>query len=186
MRREQKWTGAAAVTMLRENDGEGAVTALEDFKTVAFARGTVLFEQGDPPGEAYLIHSGIVVITAKRGGHEVVVDTLRRGDFVGELALVDNEPRSATAIAGEDCVCAVITKAEVDKSLASADLLTYALVRLLTKRLRKSTERAGAMWSSSAACTYIGVVIRRRSIFVPFTSRASGTTRLFSRYMFRR
>jgi len=70
-----------------------------------------------------------------------VLDTLVRGDFFGKMALVDDEPRSATAIAGEDVSCAVIPKDEINESLAGADLLTYALIRLLTKRLRRKAER---------------------------------------------
>ena len=119
------------------------MTGLDHLKTISFKKGDVLFEQGDLPKHAYLIQSGLVVISASRGGQEVVIDTLKRGDFVGEMALVDNEPRSATAIAGEETTCVEISKQEIEASLAKADLLTYALVKLLTKRLRKVTERGG-------------------------------------------
>ena len=114
---------------------------LDELKTEVFAKGSVIFEKGDAATCAYLVQSGIVVIVARRGGAETVLDTLVRGDFFGEMALVDDEPRSATAIAGEDVSCAIISKDEIDESLANADLLTYALVRLLTKRLRRVAER---------------------------------------------
>lgn len=113
----------------------------DELKTEVFAKGAVIFEKGDAATCAYLIQSGIVVIVAKRGGQETVLDTLVRGDFFSEMALVDDEPRSATAIAGEAVSCAVISQDEINESLAGADLLTYALVRLLTKRLRRTAER---------------------------------------------
>ena len=120
------------------------MSKLDDLTTVNFSKGAVLFEKGDKADCAYIIQSGGVVIVARTGGQEAVRDTLTRGDFVGEMALVDNQPRSAAAIVGEDASCAVITKEEVEESIASADLLAYALLRLLTKRLRKQAHRGAA------------------------------------------
>ena len=116
------------------------MSKLDDLTTVNFSKGAVLFEKGDKADCAYIIQSGGVVIVARTGGQEAVLDTLTRGDFVGEMALVDNQPRSAAAIVGEDASCAVITKEEVEESIASADLLAYAL----TKRLRKQAHRGAA------------------------------------------
>ena len=66
---------------------------------------------------------------------------LYRGDFFGEMALVDDQARSATAIVGEDTICTVFSKDELDESLAKSDLLAVALVHLLTRRIRESTLR---------------------------------------------
>ena len=88
-----------------------------------------------------VIESGRVSIKSRVGAIEVPVETLERGDFVGEIALIDDEPRSATAIAEEATVCSVITKQDVDKALEDADLLAHSLVTILTNRLRKMTER---------------------------------------------
>ncbi|MDA0261404.1 MAG: cyclic nucleotide-binding domain-containing protein [Proteobacteria bacterium] len=60
---------------------------------------------------------------------------------MGEIALIDDEPRSATAIAEEDTVCSIITKHDLNKALDEADLMAHSLVKVLTSRLRKITER---------------------------------------------
>ena len=114
----------------------------EDLSSVEFKRGETLFEKGDAPNaRAYVIESGRVAIKSSVGAIEVAVETLERGDFVGEIALIDDEPRSATAIAEEDTVCSVITKDDFDNALKDADLLAQSLVKVLSGRLRKITER---------------------------------------------
>lgn len=112
----------------------------EDLVTIGFDEGKTLFEKGDSSNDcAYIIKSGSIAIRSKVGSEDVLIDTLGRGDFVGEVALIDNEPRSATAVAAQDTTCSVITKQEIDRALDDADLLAYALVRTPTKRLRKTT-----------------------------------------------
>ena len=114
----------------------------EDLSSVEFKQGETLFEKGDAPNSrAYVIESGRVAIKSSVGAIEVAVETLERGDFVGEIALIDDEPRSATAVAEEDTVCSIITKHDFDKALEDADLLAQSLVKVLSGRLRKITER---------------------------------------------
>ncbi len=115
------------------------MSAEDDLQYREFAKGTTIFKSGDEASEAYLLQNGSVDIVKERDGMENVIETLSRGDFLGEMALVDNARRSATAVAREDVTCAVFSKAEIDRSLENSDLLTYALIKLLTKRLRKAT-----------------------------------------------
>ncbi len=98
-----------------------------------FPSGTTIFEAGDVPDFAYLISQGSVEVLSNTGK---VLDTLERGDFFGEMALLDDTVRSATVVVREDVTCALISKDEIKKSIENADLLTYALLRMLTKRLR--------------------------------------------------
>ena len=117
------------------------MSEMEGFSTKLFPKGDIIFEKGDPPDCAYLIRFGKVSIVARKGTMDVVLGTLSRGDFFGEMALVDDQPRSARAVVEEDAECAVFTQKDINESLANSDLLTYALLRLLTKRIRKSTLR---------------------------------------------
>src|SRR5713226_9345669 len=62
-----------------------------------FKRGEVLFREGDPGKEMYVIQTGKVNITKKVRDTEKILATLGAGEFLGEMALLNNKPRSAGA-----------------------------------------------------------------------------------------
>ena len=120
----------------------------ENLPRVEFKTGEVIFRKGDlPDNRVYIIESGQVAITSNVGGQGVNIAVLSRGDFIGEMALIDDQPRSATAIAEEETSCMVLSKSQVDKALDEADFLAYTLVRTLNRRLRRLTERADGYFS---------------------------------------
>ena len=60
--------------------------------------------EGDPGGSGYYLESGKIEIWINRGNKRVSLAVLTDGEFVGELSAVDLAPRSASAVAVEDCV----------------------------------------------------------------------------------
>jgi len=67
-----------------------------------FPKGTVIFRQGEPGDEMFVIEKGRVRLTLGTAGHEKEVAVLGRGEFFGELSLLSGAARSATAQAVED------------------------------------------------------------------------------------
>ena len=101
----------------------------------------IIFKEGDAPENAYLIHMGAVeVVVGHSDGSTKIIDTLNPGEFFGEMALVDNLPRSATAIAKVPTTCAMVSKEHFESLLDQAEPLTRAMLELLVKRLRKATQ----------------------------------------------
>lgn len=113
----------------------------DELEFSVFSEGVEIFGQDAAADAAYLIKSGRVQIVVTRDGKEHIVDEVGPGDVFGEMALVDDKPRSATARTVEDTICAVFSKNDINRKLASADLFTVGLIRLLIKRLRETTGR---------------------------------------------
>ncbi len=98
--------------------------------------GDVLFREGDPPTTAFLIESGTLRITAQRAGLAVVLSDLGAGALVGEMAVLDDSPRSATAVALEPCVLTPIDRAQFAERLTTADPVVRALLMSQLSRYR--------------------------------------------------
>ena len=62
----------------------------------------IIFEEGSPGAEMFIVYSGCVQLTTNAPGHEIVLAEVGSGDFFGEMSLVDLSPRTATAKALED------------------------------------------------------------------------------------
>ena len=80
-----------------------------------YAASEYIFFQGDPGIGLYIIIRGEVLITEEIDGEKFDLTMLTRGDFFGELALLDEEKRSASAIALKDSQLAVIFKPDLDE-----------------------------------------------------------------------
>ena len=109
-----------------------------------FKIGEYLFRTGDPPHCAYLIESGTVDVVVNKGGRVMVVGSLEAGQLVGEMALIDNQTRSAAARAQTVSTCVLVSKEEFKKRIENADPLMRAILKMLVDRLRKTTAPQGA------------------------------------------
>ena len=98
--------------------------------------GSVLFNEGDTPTTAFLIEAGEVEVSTTINGELIVLASLRAGDLLGEMAVFDGEPRSATAISLTDCVLFPIDRTQVSERLSKTDPIIRALLQSQVKRYR--------------------------------------------------
>jgi len=111
------------------------LTMLDD-KPLRLAEGAVLFEAGGvTDGRMYVVRSGSLVLKAGRRVLERVVP----GGIVGEMALIDPAPRSATAIAGPDCAVSAVDQRMFDNLVRRVPGLALEVMQILARRLRRST-----------------------------------------------
>jgi EAL domain-containing protein (putative c-di-GMP-specific phosphodiesterase class I) len=98
--------------------------------------GDVLFREGDAPTTGFLVELGEIEISTSINGKTLVLSHLRAGDLLGEMAVFDGEPRSATAIAISDCVLFPIDREQISERLSKADPIIRALLEGQVKRYR--------------------------------------------------
>jgi CRP/FNR family cyclic AMP-dependent transcriptional regulator len=101
-------------------------------------KGAVLFRQGDPGDDMFVVAQGRIRLTIGRGGHETEVNVLGPGEFFGELSLLTGEPRSATATAVDDSTLLAIGR-DVFTMLVQDDLdIVFRMFNIQGQRLRST------------------------------------------------
>jgi CRP-like cAMP-binding protein len=103
---------------------------------VSFEAGETVFREGDLGTEMFIIHEGRVEICTGEGDRVTVVATLERGDFFGEMALLDDRPRSATARTVEPTRLVTINGTTFTKMLRDNPEVAVRMMRKLARRLR--------------------------------------------------
>ena len=101
----------------------------------------VLFHAGDVGDAMYLIERGKVRICVQaKDGNEVTLATLGRGDFFGEMALLDGERRSADAVVAEDARLALLSREHFLSFMRSSPDVALEMLTALANRLRHTDE----------------------------------------------
>ncbi len=105
-----------------------------------FSAGEVLFREGERGEEMYVIQSGLVRVVKRVGGEYRSLATLGRGEFIGEMAILNGRPRTATALVLEDARCLVIDAATLEQMLSDNTEIALRLVKKLAHRLDSADE----------------------------------------------
>src|SRR5512140_596305 len=100
-----------------------------------FHAGDVLFREGEKGEVMYVIQSGLVQVLKRVGDEERPLATLGRGEFLGEMAILNGKPRTASAVVVEDAKCLVIDGKTLESMIAKNPEIAMRLVKKLAKRL---------------------------------------------------
>jgi CRP-like cAMP-binding protein len=112
---------------------------------VKLAANQVLFLAGDPGDSCYRVEDGLLKVTmVSRSGIERILSFISRGGIVGELAILDGLPRSASVVAVGDTVLSRLSRAEFDAFAEEHPELYKSLITLLTQRLRETNVAVAA------------------------------------------
>ena len=100
--------------------------------------GEVVFEEGTPGTCMYVVRSGQVAVTIGRR----IVEVVEAGGMVGEMALVDDEPHSATVTAHVDCEIVPVDRKRFLFMVRETPFFALAVMRTMARRLRSRTRPA--------------------------------------------
>ncbi len=100
-----------------------------------FPPGTVLFKEGERGNEMYVIQSGKVKISKEVRGEEQTLATLGPGEFFGEMAILNNKPRSASATVTEESKMLVIDPKTFESMIKGNAEIAVRMIKKLAQRL---------------------------------------------------
>ncbi|HVV85038.1 MAG TPA: Crp/Fnr family transcriptional regulator [Kofleriaceae bacterium] len=123
--------------MVKEGSGE---TAIERHAR-DYPAGAVLFREGEPGDAMYVIQSGSVEIRRMIGEQERVLAVLPPGEFLGEMALLNHRPRSATAVVREPSRLLVIDGRTFEAMLRGRVEIAVRMIRTLAARLERANQQ---------------------------------------------
>lgn len=115
-----------------------------------FSAGEVIFSEGDLQDIAYIVEEGRVEIWTLIDNERRVLNSLGMGSLFGELALVDRQPRSASAMAATDTLLTIVTQQQVDERLSDADPILRMVLYVVMQHFRSEVERSRARYGPFA------------------------------------
>jgi len=107
-----------------------------------YSKGEVVFQEGEKGDSLYIILKGQVkVCLYDEDGREYILAAIGKDGFFGELALIDELPRSANAITLENSELLIIRRHDFTRLLMENPTITIAILKVLSRRLRETDER---------------------------------------------
>ncbi|MBR7079366.1 MAG: cyclic nucleotide-binding domain-containing protein [Treponema sp.] len=100
-----------------------------------YPKNTMIFAENQYGGDMFIIQEGSVKITKVVDGEEVTLAMLKKGDMFGEMALLENKPRSASAISHDACRLMVVNRENFDQMVATQPQMISRLTTMLADRL---------------------------------------------------
>lgn len=106
-----------------------------------FKRGTLMFIEGESSYEMFIIRSGKVRVLKQEGECSIELAVLGPGSVLGELSLLDHQPRSATAQVIEDTVATVVDEELFSRTMNKVPSWLNTMIQLVVKRLRDTMKK---------------------------------------------
>jgi CRP-like cAMP-binding protein len=112
----------------------------------SYPKGSVILFQDDPGDSLFVLRNGRVkVVLIGEDGREVILGVLEPGAHFGELALIDDQPRSAHVIAMEDAQLLILRREDFRRRVEANPTVAWALLTELSRRLRRADVKIGGL-----------------------------------------
>lgn len=110
-------------------------------QAVRYKASEIIFQEDDTGNSMFIIQSGIVEVSKVINKQKVVLAKLKKGSIFGEMALVDNKPRSATVSAITNVSCLEMSRMLFDKRLEEIPRWMRSFYQILVERLREADNK---------------------------------------------
>jgi len=107
-----------------------------------------------------ILRGSIKVVRISEGGEEIILAVLQKGDFFGEMSLLDGKPRSATVISNEDSTLILFNKNNFEKVIEKYPRIALKLLKEITSRLRKADDLIGNLAFLNVSGRIAGILLQ--------------------------
>jgi CRP-like cAMP-binding protein len=121
---------------------------------------TILFNEGDAGEEMFIIQTGRVKISKRIRGVEKTLATLEKGEFFGEMAILNDKPRSATAETLDDCDMLVIDRKTFDALIRGNSEIAVRFIKRLADRLREANDQMESLMIKDNTSRLISILAK--------------------------
>ena len=136
------------------------MSKLFQYYGVHVKQGEYLFKEGDEADYMYLIHKGKVLINKMVKAVEEKIQVLEEGEFVGEMAIIDSMPRSANAVALEDCELIKMNKDSFENNIRNNPQMSFTFIQTLSKRIRDTNELVSELADKTRMLSFFNEIMK--------------------------
>jgi CRP/FNR family cyclic AMP-dependent transcriptional regulator len=136
----------ATVSLFKSLDGAELTKFGELVREKSYPKGSVILFEDDPGDSLFVVRDGRVkVVLVADDGREVILGILGVGEHFGELALIDDQPRSAHVIAMEESTLLVLRRDDFRRRVEANPIVAWSLLTELSRRLRRADNKIGSL-----------------------------------------
>jgi MFS family permease len=133
-------------TLLFKNiEAEKLIELAETAKRICYRKGTLISREGELSDHLYIVAKGSLKIVKVKNNVKSILSIIRKGETYGEIGLFNQAPRSASAIANEDCELWVIKRSSLKKILMEMPEIAYNLLEVFSEKLKRSSEEVALL-----------------------------------------
>ena len=136
----------ATVSLFKSLDSAELLKFGELVREKSYPKGSVILFEDDPGDSLFVVRDGRVkVVLVADDGREVILGILGVGEHFGELALIDDQPRSAHVIAMEESTLLVLRRDDFRRRVEANPIVAWSLLTELSRRLRRADDKIGSL-----------------------------------------
>lgn len=109
--------------------------------TKVYQKGDVIIKEGDPGNEMFIIKTGSVEVVKGGGDKKVILTTLKRGDFFGEMSVLEDLFRSATVIAREETHLIILSSGNFLLKIRKDPTFAFSIMQKMSNTIRVLSEK---------------------------------------------
>jgi len=137
--------------LFRNVPAEKLIEMAEISQHLTYKEGTLISREGELSDHLYVVASGSLKIVKMRNNVKTILSIIEKGETYGEIGLFNQAPRSASAVANEDCELWVVQRSALKKLLLDMPDIAYNLLEVFSEKLRKSGEEVAQLQTSLSA-----------------------------------